>query len=62
MHTHLNPCTNDKILPLTYNCCIEKYHMGYHLEGVYNKEGILHLYNVNYIGLPEDNDNKKSEY
>ena len=36
--------------------------MGYHLEGVYNEEGVLHLYNVNYIGLPGDNDNKKSEY
>ena len=36
--------------------------MGYHLEVVYNKEGILHLSSVYYNGLPEDNDNSKSEY
>ena len=51
---------NDEILPLTYNYYIEKYHLGYHLEGVYNKEGVLHLYSVYYNRLPEDNDNFKS--
>ena len=35
--------------------------MGYHLEGVYNEEGVLHMYSVYYIGIPEDNDNPKSE-
>ena len=36
--------------------------MRYHLEGVYNEEGILHISSVYYNGLPEDNDNSKSEY
>ena len=62
LHTHLNPYMNDKNLPPTWNYYIKKYHLGYHLEGVYNKEGILHLSNVYYNGLPEDNDNNKSEY
>ena len=34
--------------------------MGYNLEGVYNEEGILHLYSFYYNGLPEDNDNSKN--
>ena len=46
IHTHLNPCMNDENLPLTWNNYIEKYHLGYHLEGVYNEEGILHMYSV----------------
>ena len=57
LHTHLNPCMNDEILPLTYKYYIEKYHLGYHLEGAYDKKGILHLSSVYYNGLPEDNDN-----
>ena len=36
--------------------------MRYVLEGVCNKEGILHLSSVYYNGLPEDNDNSKIEY
>ena len=36
--------------------------MGYHLEGVYNEEGILYLYSVYYNGLTYYNDNSKSEY
>ena len=36
--------------------------MGYHLEVVYNKEGILHLSSVYYNGLTEDNDDSKIEY
>ena len=31
--------------------------MGYHLEGVYNEENVLHLSSVYYNGLPKDNDN-----
>ena len=42
VHTHLNPYRNDTNLP---------YHLGYHLEGVYNKEGILNLSSVQYNGL-----------
>ena len=29
---------------------------------MYNEEGILHISSVYYNGLPEDNDNSKSEY
>ena len=36
--------------------------MGYHLEGVYNQEGISYLFIVYYNRLPEYNDNSKSEY
>ena len=36
--------------------------MGYHLEGVYTEESILHLSSVYYNDLPEDNDNSKTEY
>ena len=36
LHTHLNPCMNDENLPLTWNYYIEKYHLGYHLEGLYS--------------------------
>ena len=36
--------------------------MGYHLEGVYKEEGILHLSSVYYNGLPEDNGNPKYIY
>ena len=37
LHTKLNPCMNDHNLPLAWNYYIEKYHMGYQLEGVYNE-------------------------
>ena len=36
--------------------------MGYHLDGVYNEEGVLHPYSVYYNGLTDYNDNSKSEY
>ena len=36
--------------------------MGYHLEGVYTEESILHLSSVYYNRLPEDIDNSKTEY
>ena len=36
--------------------------MEYHLEGVYNEEGVLHISSVYYNGPPEYNDNSKSEY
>ena len=39
LHTNLNPCMNNDNLPLAWNYYIEKYDMGYHLEGVYNEEG-----------------------
>ena len=48
---------NDEHLPLPYNHYIDKYHLEYHLKGVYNEEGILHMYSVYYNELPEDNDN-----
>ena len=50
-HKNLNPFMNGENLPLTYNYYIEKYHLGYHLEGVYKEEGILHLSSVYYNGL-----------
>ena len=36
--------------------------MGYHLEGVYNQEGISYLSIVYYNALSEYNDNSNSEY
>ena len=48
---------NDEHLPLPYNYYIDKYHLGYHLEGVYNEEGILYMSNVYYNRLTEDKNN-----
>ena len=53
LHTHLNTCMNDENLLLTYNYYIEKYHLVYHSEGVYNEENVLHLSSVYYNGLLE---------
>ena len=61
-HKNLNPFMNDENLPLKQNDYIDKYNMGYHLEGVYNEEGILHLSSVYYNGLTQYNDNSKSEH
>ena len=36
--------------------------MGYNLEGMYNKEGILYLSSVNTNELPGDHDIYRSEY
>ena len=41
LHTHLNPCINDENLPLTYHYYMEKYHLGYQLEGAYDRYSII---------------------
>ena len=53
---------NDNNLPLTNIYYIEKFHLGYQLEGVHNKESSLYLSRFYYNGLPEDNDNTKIQY